>query len=153
MHEDLGVGVALQVVVALVEQLVLELVVIGELAVEGEGEPLGLAAVLALERLGVAAVGAAAGGVADVTDRRRAVDALHDGLELVAMVEPEGLGDGAQFLVGPEQGVAVGLVAAHPRGELAAVLHVQQHPRDQPGDAVDLPRIGASAETGWPAAW
>ena len=75
VHEDLGVGVALQVVVALGEQLVLELLVVGELAVEGEGEPLGLAAVVALERLGVAAVVAAAGGVADVADRGRAVHA------------------------------------------------------------------------------
>ena len=75
MHQDFGVGVALQVVVALGEQLVLELLVVGELAVEGEGEPLGLAAVVALERLGVAAVVAAAGGVADVADRGRAVDA------------------------------------------------------------------------------
>ena len=73
MHDDFGVGVALQVVVALVEQLFLELLVIGELAVEGEGEPLGLAAVVALERLGVAPIVAAAGGVADVADRDRAV--------------------------------------------------------------------------------
>ena len=76
VHDDLGVGVALQVVVALGEQLVLQLLVVGELAVEGEGEPLGLAAVLALEGLGVAAVVAAAGGVADVADRGRAVHAL-----------------------------------------------------------------------------
>ena len=75
VHEDFGVGIALQVVVALVEQLFLELFVIGELAVEGEGEPLGLAAVVALERLGVGSVVAAAGGVADVADRDRPVDA------------------------------------------------------------------------------
>ena len=74
MHDDFGVGVALQVVVALGEQLFLELFVVGELAVEGEGEPLGLAAVVALERLGVASVVAAAGGVAHVADGDRAVD-------------------------------------------------------------------------------
>ncbi len=75
VHDDFGVGIALQVVVALGEQLVLELVVIGELAVEGEGEPLGLAAVIAFERLGVAPVVAAAGGVAHVADRRGPVHA------------------------------------------------------------------------------
>ena len=53
MHDDFGVGVALQMVVALVEQLFLELFIVGELAVEGERKPLGLAAVVALERLGV----------------------------------------------------------------------------------------------------
>ena len=73
VHDDFGVGVALQVVVALVEQLFLELLVVGKLAVEGEGEPLGLAAVVALERLGVAAVVAAAGGVAHVADGDRPV--------------------------------------------------------------------------------
>ena len=72
MHDDLGVGVALEVVVALGEQLFLELLVVGELAVEGEGEPLGLAAVVALERLGVGAVVRPAGGVAHVADAPRA---------------------------------------------------------------------------------
>jgi len=61
VHEDLGVGVALQVVIALLEQLALQFLVIGELSVEGEGEPLGLAAVLALPALGGA--GAGAGGI------------------------------------------------------------------------------------------
>ena len=73
MHDDFGVGVALQVVVALVEQLFLELFVIGELAVEGERKPLRLAAVVAFERLGVGSVVAAAGGIAHVADRDRPV--------------------------------------------------------------------------------
>ena len=107
MHDDFGVGVALQVVVALGEQLFLELLVVGELAVEREGKPLGLAAVVALERLGVASVVAAAGGVAHVADRHRAVHPLHDRLELLAMIEPEGLGDRAHFLVGLDERIAV----------------------------------------------
>jgi len=36
VHQDLGVGVALQVVVALFEQLLLEFLIVGELAVERE---------------------------------------------------------------------------------------------------------------------
>ena len=38
------------------------------------------------------------------------------------------------------QGVAVGAKAGHAGGELAAVLHVEQHPRDQPRHAVDVAR-------------
>ena len=140
VHEDLGVGVALQVVVALLQQLALQLLVIGELAVEGEGEPLGLAAVLALERLGVAPLGAAAGGVADVADGGGAVVPLHDRLELVPMVEAERLGHRPQLLVGLQERTASGMIAGHPRGELAPVLHVEQHPGDQPGHAVAVPR-------------
>ena len=127
-------------VVALGQQLVLERLVIGELAVEGEGKPLGLAAVVPLERLGIAAVVAAAGGVADVADRERAVDPLHDRLELLAMVQAKRFGDRAHFLVGLDQRTAVRAKAAHAGGELAAVLHVQQHSRNQSGHAVDIAR-------------
>ena len=76
---------------------------------KANGEPLGLAAVIALERLGVVAVVGAAGGVADVADGGGAVHALHDRLELRPMVEPERLGDGAELLVGADQGAAIGL--------------------------------------------
>ncbi len=138
MHDDLGVGVALQVIVALGEELFLQLTIIGKLAVEGEGEPLGLAAVVALEGLGVVAVVAAAGGVADVADGHGPVHALHDRLELVAVVQAERLGDRPQLLVGPDQRVAILAIAGHPCGELPAVLHVQEHPRDQPSHAVDI---------------
>ena len=74
VHDDFGVGVALQVVVALGEQLFLELFIVGKLAIEREGKPFRLAAVVALERLGVGSIVAAAGGVAHVADRDRAVD-------------------------------------------------------------------------------
>ncbi len=120
------------------EQLVLQLVVIGELPVEGEGKPLRLAAVVALERLGIGAVVAAAGGIAHVADRDRPVHPAHDRLELVAMIEPKRLGDRADLLVGVDQRIAVGTIAGHAGGELAAVLHVEQHPRDQPRHTVDV---------------
>ena len=78
VHDDFGVGVARQVVVGSGEQFVAQLGEVGELAVEGEGEPLPLAAVAPLERLGVAAAGRAAGGVADVADGGPAGVLLHD---------------------------------------------------------------------------
>ena len=138
VHDDFGVGVSLQVVVALGQQLVLEGLVVGKLAVEREGKPLGLAAVVSLERLCIVSIVAAAGCVADVADRQRAVDPLHDRLEFLAMIEAKRLGDRAHFLVGLDQRTAVGPKTAHPRGELAAVLHVQQHPGHQSGHAVDV---------------
>ena len=61
-------SVAREVIVGQGEQLVAQLGEVGQLAVEGEAEPLPLAAVMPLERLGVAAVVGAAGGVADVAD-------------------------------------------------------------------------------------
>ena len=154
VHDDFGVGVALQVVVALGEQLVLELLVVGELAVEGEGEPLGLAAVVALERLGVASIVAAAGGVADVADRERAVDPLHDRLELLAVIEAERLGDRADFLVGLDQ-AHCGRdeswscpAASWPRFCMSSSMRGTSR-----ATLLTSPAIGASDETERPAAW
>ena len=42
VHDDFGVGVARQVIVALIEQLLAQLGVVGELAVEGEANHLAL---------------------------------------------------------------------------------------------------------------
>ncbi len=102
VHDDFGVDVARQVVVGLGEQLIAEFGEVGELAVEGEGEPLPFAAVMALERLGVAAVVGAAGGVADMADGGPARELLHDAFVLGLVVEAEGLDDGADLLVGVE---------------------------------------------------
>ena len=93
MHQDFGVGIALEVIIALVEQFLAKFLVVGELAVEGEGEPLGLAAVIALEGLGVALVVGPAGRIADVADRGGAVLPAHDLLEFLFLIEPEPLGD------------------------------------------------------------
>ena len=103
VHDDFGVDVARQVVVGLGEQLVAQLGEVGELAVEGEGEPFPLAAVVPLERLGVAAVVGAAGGVADVADGGPARVLVHDAFVLGLVVEAERLDDGADLLVGVEE--------------------------------------------------
>ena len=93
---------------------------------------------VSLERLGVGSIVAAAGCVAHVADRERAVDPLHDRLELLAMIQAKRFGDRADFLVGLDERTAVRAKTAHARGELAAVLHVQKHSRDQPGHAVHI---------------
>ena len=99
VHNYFGIGVSLQVVVALVQQLFLELFVIGKLAVEREGKPLRLAAVIAFEWLRIAPVVSAASRTAHVPDRHRAVHLRHDRLEFLAVIEAEGLGDRSHFFV------------------------------------------------------
>ena len=144
MHQHFGVGLAGEVVVVIVEQLLAEVHVVGQLPVEGEAEPLVLLDVVALEGLGVAAVVLAAGGVADVADGRPAGILLHQALVLAAMAQPEDLADVAHVLVGVDQLIAVGIVGGHAGRQLAAVLDVQQHPRHQPGDFLG-PLLGTQA--------
>ncbi len=79
-----------------------EVLVVGQLAVEGDAEPLPLFDVVPLEGLGVAAVVVAAGGVADVPDRGPAGVLVHEALGLAAVVEPKRLDDAADLLVGVE---------------------------------------------------
>ena len=123
---------ARQVVVGLRQQLVAQFGEVGELAVEGEGEPLPFAAVMPLERLGVAPVVGPAGGVADVADGGPAGELLHDAFVLGLVVEAERLDDGADLLVGVEEFFAARIVGGEAGRQLAAVLQVEQHSRHQP---------------------
>ena len=82
MHDDFGVGLPGEVVVLVGQQLLAELGVVGQLAVEGEAEPLVLLDVVPLEGLGVTAVVAAAGGIADVADGRLAGDIPSSGYRI-----------------------------------------------------------------------
>ena len=96
-----------QVIVALGQQLIAQFAEVGQLAVEGEAEPLSFCSVMPLERLGVAAVVGAAGGVADMADGRPAGVFLHQAFVLAAMVEPEHLDDAPQLFVRVDHLVAV----------------------------------------------
>ncbi len=91
VHDDFGVGVAGQVVVAVGQQALAQFLIVGQLAVEGEAEPLVLLQVVPLERLGVAAVFGAAGGVADVADGGPAGVLRHQAFVLAAMAQAEKL--------------------------------------------------------------
>jgi len=93
---------------------------------------------IALEGLRVVAVVTAARGVPDVTDGRGAIHALHDCLEFGAVVQAEGLGNSPQLLVDPDDRIAIHAIAGHPCRQLPAILHIQQHPRDQSSHAVDI---------------
>ena len=133
MHDDLGVGLAGEVVVVVAQQLVAELHVVGQLAVEGETEPLVLLDVVPLEGLGVTAVLRPAGRIADVADGRPARVLVHQALVLGPMAHAEDLGDRAHLLVGVDQLAAVRIEGGDAGGQLAAVLDVQEHPRHQAG--------------------
>ncbi len=100
MHQHFRVRLVGQMVVVIVEQLLAEVHVVGQLPIEGETEPLVLLDMLPLEGLGAAAIVGAAGGVADVADGGPARVFLHQALVLAAMVEPKNLADIPQFLVG-----------------------------------------------------
>ena len=142
VHQDFGIGVALEVIVPFRKQFMLQILKIRELTVERESEPARFAAVRAFERLSVRFIVRAAGRVTHVADRRRAVVPLHDRLEFGAVIEPERLGDRAQFLVRFEQGLSIRVERGHARGELAAILHVEQHARHESRRAFDLARGG-----------
>ena len=100
-----------EVVVGQASELVAEFAEVGELAVEGEAEPFPVAAVMAFERLGVAAVVGAAGGVADVADGGPARVLLHDAVVLGRVVEPERLDHRSDLLVRVDELFAVRVVA------------------------------------------
>src|SRR5262245_20586171 len=90
----------------------------------------------AIERLGVAAVVGAAGGVAHVTDGRPAIVLAHDALILRLVIQPERLDDGADLLVRVENLAAARVERSETRRKLPAILQVQKNARHQPRDAV-----------------
>jgi hypothetical protein len=50
------------------------------------------------------------------------------------MAEPENLADIADFLMGVDQLIARGVIAGHARCKLTAVLDIQKHARNKPGN-------------------
>ena len=128
--------VARKMVVVVGQQLVAQLGIVGQLAVEAEAEPLVLLQVVPLERLGVVQIVLAARGITNVADGRPAGHPRHDALGLAAMAQLENLADGPDAAECVEQLLPVGMVARHAGRELAAVLHIQQDPRDEPRNFV-----------------
>ncbi len=132
MHDDFGVDVAREVVIGLGEELIAEFGKVGQLAIEGEGEPFPFTTMMALERLSIAAVVGAAGGVANVADGGPARVLAHDAFVLGLMVETKRLNDGADLLERVEELFAAWVERREAGGELAAVLQVEQQARHEP---------------------
>jgi len=137
VHDDFGVGVEREVVLAAGEQAVAQVGVVGEGSVEGEAEPFPQAPVMALEGLGVARVVVAGGGVAGVADGGGPVVLVEDCAVLVRVRHAEDFADGADVLERVDDLRTVGVVSRHAGGELSAVLQVEQHARQEGGDVFD----------------
>ena len=130
VHEDFGIGVTFEVIIAVGEEVVFQLLEIRELAVECDGEPLGFPPVFAFKRLGVIAVGGATRGVTHVSNRGGSVDPIHDRLELDLLVHSKRFRNRAELLVRLQERRTVRMEARHAGGELPAVLHIEQHARE-----------------------
>ena len=137
MHEELGVGIVGQVVVTLVllKQLLAHLDVVGNVAVEAEGEPFPLPSMVALKRLGVFAPLFSAGGVTGMPDRCTTAVLVNNRTELagVRMRQVKHIGNAAHLLVGVNQLGCRLVETGKPGGQLAAVLQIDEHVRNQPG--------------------
>ena len=97
-----------------------------------ETEPLVLLHVMPLERLGIAAIFRAAGGVSHLADGRPARVLAHQALGLAAMIQPKDLVHATQILEGIDQLVAARVVGGDAGRKLTPVLNVLEHPGDQP---------------------
>src|SRR3989344_2512307 len=126
VHQDLGIVLVLDVVIHLLEEVLLELHVVREVAVPAEREPFPLPAVDALERLRQRLVLVARCRVAHMADALVARVVLEDLEALHPVGGAEHLVHGAEVL---ERGkdLRTGVVeGGESRGQLAAVLLVEQ---------------------------
>ncbi len=130
VHHHLGIRMVGDVIAGGC-QVVFEMIVIGQVAIEGDGEPFPHPSVDALERLGVGAVGGAAGGVAVVPDGGNAGILLHQAPALVGGVQPEYLVNRPQILMGLQDAVPSRIVGSDARAELPPVLQFQQSAYDE----------------------
>jgi len=146
MHDDFGVVVTDDVVIGFLKQRVAQVGVVGKLPVEREAEPFPLAAMLALKRLGETAFRTAAGGVAHMTNGGRTGVVLHQRLVFFLVAQAKGFDDRADLAVGVHQLAALWIEGGYSRRQLATVLQIQEHSRDQPRNLV-RPRNGSQA--GW----
>jgi len=142
MHDDFGVGVQTQVMVTVGQQTLFQNSIVRELSVEAKAKPLSLVDVTAFKRLSVVTIVLARGGVSRMTNGRTPGQVLHQGLRLLAVIQTKDLGDAPNLFSIQQNRRSIGIVGRHPGGELSAVLDVQQHPGEQPGD-LSGPMLGA----------
>src|SRR5439155_5944920 len=98
------------------------------------------------ERLGVAAVILAAGGVPDVPDRRQPGVLAHQLFEVLLLVEVKHLGDGADLFVRVDELISLAVERGHAGGQLSPVLNIQQQSRDQ-ARCLPQPLLGGQVAT------
>src|SRR5262249_16771174 len=103
---------------------------------------------LAFKGLRVISRVAAARGIANVADGGAARILVENLLGLVAAIQAKRLGDHSDLFVGLEDQFVIGIEGREAGGELPAILHVKQHPRDQVRDALRLIRGNEPTDSG-----
>ena len=131
MVQNFRVGFPSQMEVGCGQDLFTQLGVIGQLTVEGKAEPFSPRDVLTFKWLSVAGIVCAAGGIANMTDGRLARMIGHERLVRAFMIHAKDFGHTADVFMSLNELQACRIVAGEPRGQLATVLHVQQHAGDQ----------------------
>ena len=134
VHDDLGVGLARQVIVGQIEEGGAQLGEIRQLAVEREAEPFPFAAVRPLKRLRIGQIVGAAGRVTDMADGRAPGELRHDVVVLGRMVEAKRLDNRADLFVGIEDALPPRVERREPRRQLPAILQIKQHAGHQSRD-------------------
>ena len=132
MQNDFSIGVEREVVIAIGQQSFFQNAVIGKLTIETKAEPLSFVDVLTFEWLGVIPIILPTGGISDVADRGSASKGLHQRLRLGTVIEAKDFGDRSDILAIFEQRWSVRIEGGHPSRQLASILDIEQHPRQQP---------------------
>ena len=125
-------------------QTLSENVVIGDIAVESDGEPFPHPPVDTLERLGQIVILSTAGRVARVTDGRRSGVLVHQAVVLVGLIEVEDLLHRSQILVSLQDPVPGGIVGTETGAQLTPILQVEERADDDRRDipcGISLPRL------------
>ncbi len=99
VHDDFGIVLASQMVIAIGQELRLQLFVICELAVEAEAEPLVLLQMMPLQRLGVIAVFLATRGITHMADGRPTGELLHQAFVFATVAHAKHFADATQIFV------------------------------------------------------
>jgi hypothetical protein len=142
VHDDFGIGVPRQVMFTVLHQSISELCVVRELTVEAKTEPLVFVDVLSFEGLRVTLVILSARGISNVPDRGAARVSLHDRLTFTAMRQSKDFCNGPDIFHRIQDEGSIGIEGGHPGSELASILDILQHAREQVRDRLAA-RIGA----------
>ncbi len=121
------------------EEIVTQVGEIGELTIEGHREPFPFAAMRTFKRLSIGPVIGTTGRIAHVADGGPARVLLHDAVVLGLMVQAKCLDDRADLLVGIQDLAAAGIIGRKARGQLAAILQIEQQPGHKPRHVVRAP--------------
>jgi hypothetical protein len=132
MHQHFGIGIASQMKITLGQNLLFQLLIVGELTVEAKREPLVLFDVMSLKRLSVSLIVGSTGGIAHVANRGNPRVLVHQSDGFVLMIQVEHFRDGADIFVGVDQLWLFRSVCCHPGGQLSSILDFQKQSRNMP---------------------